>query len=185
LNVSQQKKDNLEEIDYLENQLVNLSNCTEDNEINEIRNELASLGYIKVKKGRASQKQKQSKPAHYISSDGFDIYVGKNNIQNDYLTTKFADSSDIWLHTKNIHGSHVIIKRYNREITDNAISEAAALSAYYSKARNSSSVPVDYTEKKNVKKPSGSKPGMVIYYTNRTIYITPDESIIKEIKRVD
>lgn len=177
-----QKKENLEEIEYLEGQLVNIENCTEDNEINEIRNELTSLGYIRSRKKGARVKPKQSKPMHYTSSDGFDIYVGKNNVQNDYLTTRFAEPHDIWMHTKKIPGSHVIIKCARKKASDTALLEAASLAAYYSKARDSSNVPVDYTEKKNVKKPSGAKPGMVIYYTNKTMYVTPDIKTIKALK---
>lgn len=180
--VLEQKKENLSEIEYLENQLVNINNCTEENEIEEIRSELISMGYIKKNRKTASKKVKQSKPLHYLSSDGTHIYVGKNNVQNDFLTTKFAEPQDIWLHTKNIPGSHVIIKRGQEPVSDEALLEGANLAAFYSKARNSSSVPVDYTERKNVKKPSGAKPGMVIYYTNKTVYVTPDEDSIKKLK---
>ncbi|KPU43989.1 hypothetical protein OXPF_21540 [Oxobacter pfennigii] len=183
--VEKQKEENLIEIEYLENQLINIENCTEDDEIEEIRAELVSMGYIKKHRKNASKKTKQSKPLHYISSDGTDIYVGKNNMQNDYLTTKLADNNDIWMHTKNIPGSHVIIKTGSKNISDKSIIEAAALAAYFSKAKNSSNVPVDYTERKNVKKPSGSKPGMVIYYTNKTIYVTPDEELINSIKKAE
>jgi len=182
--VEKQKEDNLQEIEYLENQLVNINNCTEDDEIEEIRTELISMGYIKKGRKTASKKIKQSKPLHFISSEGIDIYVGKNNIQNDYLTMKFAEPYDIWLHTKNIPGSHVIIKAPSKHVDDTTIFEAAQLSAYYSKARNSSNVPVDYTEKKNVKKPSGARPGMVVYYTNKTLFVTPDEEFINKIERV-
>lgn len=180
--VEKQKQDNLEEIEYLENQLVNINNCTEDDEIQEIRSELVSMGYIKKGRKTASKNLKQSKPLHFMSSKGIDIYVGKNNVQNDYLTTKVADAYDIWMHTKNIPGSHVIIKGAGRGIDDQTIFEAAQLAAYYSKAKNSANVPVDYTEKKNVKKPSGAKPGMVIYYTNKTVYVTPDEESVARIK---
>ena len=107
-----------------------------------------------------------------VSSDGIDIYIGKNNFQNDYLTLKFADKRDIWMHTKNIPGSHVIVKN-NGNIPDKTLEEAAALAAYYSKAKESVLAAVDYTEVKNVKKPSGAKPGMVIYLTNKTINIIP------------
>ena len=111
---------------------------------------------------------------HFVSSDGFDIYVGKNNTQNDYLTLKFANSMDFWFHTKQIHGSHTIIKLgIKKEIPDSTILEAAQLSAYYSKARQSSQVPVDYTQIKNVKKPNGAKLGMVIYDNYNTLYVTP------------
>ena len=122
---------------------------------------------------------------HFISQDGFDIYVGKNNIQNDELTLKFARPRDIWMHTKNIPGSHVIIVANGQTIPDTTLNEGAMLSAFYSKAKNSSKVPVDYTEKKNVKKPNGSKPGFVIYETNKTAYITTSEEEIKKIRRGD
>lgn len=181
--VTKQREENLEEIKYLEGQLVNLQNCTEDDEIDEIRAELVSLGYKKKGKNTASRKKVQSKPLSFISSEGFEIYVGKNNLQNDYLTLKFASPQDIWMHTKEIPGSHVIIKCGGKEPGQATLDEAANLSAYYSKAKESSNVPVDYTERKNVKKPSGAKPGMVIYYTNRTIYITPDESKVKKMEK--
>ena len=113
---------------------------------------------------------------HFVSSDGFNIYVGKNNTQNDYLTLKFANSSDLWFHTKNIHGSHTIIKLgLDKDVPKTTITEAAELAAYYSKGRDSSQVPVDFTQIKNVKKPNGAKPGMVIYDYYNTIYVTPKE----------
>lgn len=171
-----------EEKEYLESILYNLENALDTDTIEEIKSELSELGYIKRKKNNI--KHQKSTPHHYKSSDGFDIYVGKNNLQNDYLTTKFAISSDIWMHTKNIPGSHVIIRSKNGYISDTALLEGAKLASYYSRARNSSNVPVDYTEKKNVKKPSGAKPGMVIYYTNKTIYVTPDENFINKLKKI-
>jgi predicted ribosome quality control (RQC) complex YloA/Tae2 family protein len=109
---------------------------------------------------------------HFISSDGIDIYVGKNNIQNDYLTLKFAEKHDTWLHTKNIPGSHVIISNFGPP-PEKTLLEAALLAAYYSKAKDSTKVPVDYTEVRNVHKPNGARPGMVIYRTNKTIYVDP------------
>ena len=109
--------------------------------------------------------------------------MGKNNKQNDRLTLKIASPSDIWLHTKNIPGSHVIIKTNGGDASEQAVIEAATLAAYFSKAKMSSKVPVDYTERKNVKKPSGSKPGMVIYETNKTIYVTPSEEEFTKIKQ--
>jgi len=138
-------------------------------------------GYIAFKKANKSKKSKISKPMHFISSDNVDIYIGKNNMQNDYLTLKFANKNDIWLHTKNIPGSHVIIKN-NGNITETTLLEAATLAALYSKAKNSSNVPVDYTEVKNVKKISGAKPGMVIYYTNKTLYVTPKQLNLKSME---
>jgi predicted ribosome quality control (RQC) complex YloA/Tae2 family protein len=134
-----------------------------------------------LKKNTSKKKQKiKSEPMHFISADGFDIYVGKNNTQNDYLTLKFANTADLWFHTKNIHGSHAIIKLgLDKDVPKSTIIEAAQLAAYYSKARNSSQVPVDYTEIKNVKKPSGAKPGMVIYDKYNTVYVTPEKPIQK------
>ncbi|MEG1415302.1 MAG: NFACT RNA binding domain-containing protein, partial [Clostridium sp.] len=169
---------------YLENTLYNVENARDVETLEEIKMELINLSYIK-KKGKTHKNSKKSLPYHYVSSDGFDIYVGKNNHQNDYLTTKFAVSSDIWLHTKDIPGSHVIIKSKSGKISDDAIVEAANLAAFHSKGKNSTNVPVDYTERKNVKKPSGSKPGMVIYSTNKTIYITPDENKVNTMTKLD
>ena len=128
-------------------------------------------GYLRFKKS-GSKKEKVSKPLHFQSSEGVDIYVGKNNTQNDYLTTKFANRHDTWLHTKNIPGSHVIIR--SDDFNNETLLEAANLAAYFSKASGSTKVPVDYTLVKNVKKPSGAKPGMVIYSTNRTLYVDPE-----------
>ena len=118
----------------------------------------------------------------FISTDGYEIFVGKNNNQNDYLTMKFAKADDMWLHTKDIAGSHGIIKAQNGKVSDNAIRQTAIICSFYSKARFSQSVPVDYTQRKNVKKPNKAKPGMVIYLTNNTIYVTPDEKVVNELK---
>lgn len=167
-----QLKSNSEEMDYLQSVLVNIKNCEAYSEIEEIKKELIDTGYIKFNKKHKTKAQKMSKPLHFISSDGIDIYVGKNNFQNDYLTLKFADKRDIWMHTKNIPGSHVIVKNHG-DVPDKTLEEAAALAAYYSKAKKSVTAAVDYTEVKNVKKPSGAKPGMVIYLTNKTINIIP------------
>lgn len=161
-----------EEIDYLSSVLTNIFNLENNDEIDEIRGELIESGYLRRKKGAKNKKSKKSKPMHFVSSEGADIYVGKNNLQNDYLTLKFASRNDIWMHTKNIPGSHVIVKT-DVPITDVTLGEAANLAAYYSKGKDSTKVPVDYTEVKNIKKPSGAKPGMVIYYTNKTYYIDP------------
>jgi predicted ribosome quality control (RQC) complex YloA/Tae2 family protein len=167
------------EFQYLQSVFTNIKNCETYEEIEEIRNELVQTGYIKFKKENKGSKVKASKPLHFLSSDGIDIYVGKNNLQNDYLTLKFAEKQDIWFHTKDIPGSHVIVKSTGK-IPDSTLEEAAILAAYYSKAKESSKVPVDYTEIKNVKKPSGAKPGMVIYYTNKTLYVTPYEQDLKK-----
>lgn len=181
--INEQLVENRQEIMYLETQLDNLDKCTEEIELEEIRNELAEQGYIRARKIVKNKQPKASKPMHFISSGGFDIYVGKNNVQNDYLTLKFASSQDMWLHTKEIPGSHVIIKSGGREIDDRTLEEAANLAAYYSKGKMSSKVPVDYTQKKNVKKPAGAKPGMVIYDNYWTIYVTPDENQVNNMKK--
>lgn len=176
---------NDEELEYLESVLTAVENCQDEQDIKDIREELRDEGYIKrIKQQKGIKTNKKSAPMHYVSSDGFDIYVGKNNKQNDELTLRFAKSSDIWLHTKNIPGSHVIIVTEGRSVPDTTLTEAATLAAYYSKGQNSALVPVDYTEKRNVKKPGGAKPGFVIYTTNKTAYITPTEEAVKAIKQV-
>ena len=180
-----QIKSNDEEPAYLESVLTSVNNCTDEQDVKEIRRELREEGYVKKVKNQKDKSKKHSVPLHFISQDGFDIYVGKNNIQNDELTLKFARPRDIWMHTKNIPGSHVIIVANGQTIPDTTLNEGAMLSAFYSKAKNSSKVPVDYTEKKNVKKPNGSKPGFVIYETNKTAYITTSEEEIKKIRRGD
>lgn len=163
---------NKSELDYLNSVLTNILNSKSYGEINDIKNELMNTGYIKFRKSnKNNKKEKEGKPHHFISSTGIDIYVGKNNIQNNNLSLKFANKNDLWLHTKNIPGSHVIVKSNN--VDDTTLEEAATIAAYYSKNKNSSKVPVDYTIVKNLKKPNGAKPGLVIYYTNKTIYVDP------------
>lgn len=169
---TQQIKAANEELDYLNSVLTNILNAENYEDIEEIKRELIETGYIKFKK-KNNKKIKTSKPMHFISSDGVDIYVGKNNFQNDYLTLKFANKHDIWMHTKNTPGSHVIVKNFQGNVSENTLEEAAALAGYYSKAKDSTKVAIDYTEVKNVHKPNGAKPGMVIYYTNKTIFIDP------------
>ncbi len=172
--LEEQSAQNREELLYLESVMSAIESCFEEVDIEEIRDELRELGYIK--KGVKKQKrQKKAQWLHYKSEDGFDIYVGKNNKQNDELTMRFAEGNDIWLHTKNIPGSHVIIRTNNSEPPAKTIEEGAMLAAYFSKAQNGSMVPVDYTKKRHVKKPAGSKPGFVIYETNQTAYVTPSK----------
>ena len=166
------------EIEYLQSVLTNIKNAEDYEGIEEIKRELMETGYIKFKKA-SNKKVKVLKPMKFISSDGIEIYVGKNNFQNDYLTLKFADKRDIWMHTKNIPGSHVIIKNFGN-IPDRTLEEAAMLAAFYSKAKDSTKVPVDYTEVKQVHKPNGSKPGMVIYHTNKTIYVDPKKPQLEQ-----
>ncbi len=160
------------EIGYLESVKYSVENVKTEEEIEDIRHELMETGYIRYRKTKSKQKLK-SKPYHYISSDGFHMYVGKNNLQNDELSTKFASNSDWWFHTKEVPGSHVIVKCQGQELPDNVYEEAAALAAYYSKARMSTKVTVDYTMKKHLKKPHGSAPGYVIYHTNYSLFIDP------------
>lgn len=182
----EQQETNQLELEYLEGVLTSVNNCITQQDIKEIRQELAEQGYIKKLNSPKNMKVKRkSSPLHFLSSDGFHIYVGKNNVQNDELTLKLARSNDMWLHTKNIPGSHVIIVSQGEEIPNSTINEAAQLAAYYSKSRQSSMVPVDFTLKKNVKKPNGAKPGMVIYETNKTAYITPDEEFIKKLTEIN
>ncbi len=183
IKINHQMEENRLEIMYLEAQLDNLDKCTEELELEEIRNELAEQGYIRSRRASGNKKAKASKPMRFISSAGFEIYVGKNNVQNDYLTLKFAVNQDMWFHTKDIPGSHVIIKTEGKELDDATILEAANLAAFYSKGRMSSKVPVDYTRRKNVKKPNGAKPGMVIYENNSTVYVTPDENLINGMQK--
>lgn len=170
----EQLEKNEEELTYLNSVLTNIQNVDSYDEIDAIKSELMETGYIKFKASKkGTKKNKENKPLHFITSKGFDIYVGKNNIQNDYLSLKFAHKNDIWLHTKEIPGSHVIIKGFN--VDDETLSEAAIIAAHYSKGKNNSKVAVDYTEIKNLRKPNGAKPGMVIYYTNKTIYVDPEK----------
>lgn len=172
-----------EEVDYLENIIFSIENCENTKELRDIREELIKTGYVKSqKKIGKKDNQPSTAPLEFISSDGVKILVGKNNRQNDYLTLRLADNDDIWMHTKDIPGSHVIVKCAGTEVSDKTLTEAATLAAYYSKARMSAKVPVDYTKRKNVKKPSGAKPGMVIYETNNTAYVDPSEEVVASLK---
>lgn len=182
---TRQLEDSQKELEYLESVLQLLDNCTALREMDEVRQELAEQGYMILKKKPAAKKHSaMTEPLRFKSSDGFDIFVGKNNKQNDYLTLKLAQSNDIWLHTKNIPGSHVIIKRNGLDIPDKTLEEAAALAAWHSKARMSSNVSVDYTTVKNVNKPSGAKPGMVIYVNYKTAVVTPEKVLVDKLQPV-
>ena len=174
---------NIKEKDYLENTLLSIENCDDAKELREIREELIREGYIKSYKMPKKDNKPGTDMRKYISCEGNMIIVGKNNKQNDYLTLRLADNEDYWLHTKDIPGSHVLIKSAGKKVTDEELLEAGILAAYYSKARMSANVPVDYTMKKNVKKPSGAKPGMVIYEKNKTLYVTPSDEAKAKIKK--
>ena len=144
-------------------------------EIAEIRAELAESGYIKQTSNPKKNNTQNISYKEYLSPEGYKILVGKNNKQNDYITTVLANKNDLWFHVKNIPGSHVVVMNSGKEVTEQTIIQAAQLAAANSKAYASSNVAVDYTPIKYVKKPSGAKPGMVIYTTNKTVYVTPKE----------
>ena len=165
-----------QELEYLESVLDTVGRAESEKELAQIREELCEQGYLRKPRGK-QQKQQKLPPMEYTSSDGFKIYVGRNNSQNDKLTLKTAAKTDVWLHTKDIHGSHVIISAEGRKVSETAIIEAARLAAYHSKARESTNVPVDYTLVKYVSKPNGAKPGMVIYVNNKTVFADPKSSV--------
>lgn len=168
------------EIDYFD-RLIQQMESAAPKDVEEIREELMEEGYLKSQaKKRGKKKQTKPELEHYRSSTGIDFYVGKNNKQNDYLTNRFARQDDIWLHTKDIPGSHVVIRDHDPD--EQTLIEAATVAAFFSKAKLSSSVPVDYTKIRYVKKPSGAKPGFVTYDHQSTIYVTPDEDIVRTLK---
>ena len=168
-------------MDHLSSIQNSLDIAVDAEDLVQIREELEEYGFIK--KGKGSKKQKvKSKPFHYISSDGFDMYVGKNNYQNDELTFKLATGNDWWFHAKGMPGSHVIVKAENKELPDSTFEEAGKLAGYYSKGKNADKVEIDYLQKKNVKKPNGAAAGFVVYYTNYSLTIHPDISDIRQIE---
>lgn len=163
-----------EELKYFDSVLDSISRSESISEISEIREELALAGYIKQNGARKKKAPAVPQFKEYTSDEGYKILVGKNNRQNDYLTTVLAAKNDLWFHVKNIPGSHVIVMCRGGEVSDATVMKAAALAAANSKAAGSSQVPVDYTPVKFVKKPNGAKPGMVIYTTNKTVFVTPE-----------
>lgn len=174
-----------EEADYIDSVTDALSRAQTDAEITEIKNELAQTGFLKHRAAKNQKNQKLLKPMEYESSEGFKIFVGRNNIMNDKLTLKMAKNYDLWFHVKDGAGAHVVVQSENgREFTDKLIREAAMLAAQNSKAAASSNVAVDYTIIKNVKKPGGAKPGMVIYDNYNTEYVTPNFEELERIKRI-
>ncbi|CAK7000754.1 MAG: Rqc2 RqcH [Peptostreptococcus russellii] len=176
---------NEEEAQYLENTLLSIENCENEKELKEIKEELMREGYIKTYKMPKKNNKPGTNIMKYISSNGNLIMVGKNNKQNDYLTLRLADNEDLWFHTKDIPGSHVLLKVGGKKFDEKEILEAATLAAYYSKAKMSENVPVDYTTKRNVRKPSGAKPGLVIYEKNKTVYVTPSDEEKAKIKKFE
>ena len=170
-----QLDENEAEIKYLESVLSFLENTDDVAEIESIRAELVETGYIRRRRQAGGFKEKKYKPVpyRYTLSNGMSVLVGRNNKENDILTFKTAGNKDLWLHTKDIPGSHVIVQSGGAELDEEAVWEAAAIAAYHSKARTSENVPVDYVQIKYVKKPAGAKPGMVIFTNNRTVYVNP------------
>ena len=168
--VKEQQEETEETITHLESIMTELDIARKEEDLVVIRQELSDFGYMKEKRsGKKGKPIKKSKPLHFISSDGYDIFVGKNNYQNDELTFKTATGNDWWFHAKNMPGSHVIGKTYGEVPPIKTFEEAGSLAAYFSKGKGSDKVEIDYTQKKNVKKPNGGKPGFVVYYTNYSL----------------
>ena len=175
--LAEQIKHGEDELAYIESVFDSLTRARSDIDVIELRMELAEQGYIKTSRLKGKPPKEQP-PLKFRSSDGFLIIVGKNNKQNDKITLKTAGKNDLWFHTHDITGSHVILFTEGKEPSDKAVREAAMLAAYHSKGRNSSQVPVDYTQARYVKKPAGAKPGMVIFTNNLTVYVKPDEETV-------
>lgn len=172
---AKQLEETQKEIDYLESILDYTESAKDIVQVENLRSELIETGYLKRKKNSIKKAKQKQEPYKYITSDGFKVMAGHNNTENDFLTFKIAKNKDIWFHTKDIPGSHVILFTEGKSVTEQALSEAAALAALHSKGKDSENVPVDYTFVKYVKKPAGAKPGMVIFTNNKTLYVTPKE----------
>lgn len=166
------------EIEYFD-QLITQLELAREQDVEEIREELIEQGYLKQRK-REKKKTKEIQLDYYKATDGTEIIVGRNNKQNEYLTNRLANRNDVWLHTKDIPGSHVIIR--SQSPSEETIIEAATIAAFYSKAKQSSTVPVDYTFVKHVRKPKGAKPGYVIYDNQKTVYVTPEANLVEKLK---
>jgi len=171
-----------QELDYLYSVLEELSRAETEKDVTEIRMELISGGYVRDTEKRKSMKAAPSRPMEFISSEGFPIRVGRNNRQNDELTLKQSQKGDLWLHVQKLPGSHVVIQCAGQQPGDDTITEAAMLAVWFSQAKNSHQVPVDVTPVKQIKKPAGAKPGMVIYHQYRTVYVTAEEDVIERLK---
>ncbi|MBP3420782.1 MAG: NFACT family protein [Lachnospiraceae bacterium] len=174
-------KETEEELHYLESVMMALDMAREEDDLTQIKEELVLSGYVK-KKGNNKKAKVLSKPLHYISGDGYHMYVGKNNYQNEEITFQMAEGGDWWFHAKGMPGSHVIVKCKGAELPDQTFEEAARLAAYYSKGNGQDKVEIDYIQKKHVKKPNGSKPGFVVYYTNYSMMIDTDISNIRQVE---
>ena len=171
-----------DEIKHLESIAASLDIASSEEDLVQIKEEMMEYGYVKRKNTGGKKVKVTSRPYHYISSDGYDIYVGKNNFQNDELSFKFASGNVWWFHAKGQPGSHVIVKSKNEELPDRTFEEAGKLAAYYSKGRQAPKVEIDYTQKKNLRKPTGGKPGFVVYYTNYSLLIEPDITGLQQIQ---
>lgn len=171
-----------DEIKHLESIAASLDIASSEEDLVQIKEEMMEYGYVKRKNTGGKKVKVTSRPYHYISSDGYDIYVGKNNFQNDELSFKFASGNDWWFHAKGQPGSHVIVKSKNEELPDRTFEEAGKLAAFYSKGRQAPKVEIDYTQKKNLRKPTGGKPGFVVYYTNYSLLIEPDITGLQQIQ---
>ena len=182
--LSELSKETLEDINYLESVQTALDIALTEEDLAQIREELAGAGYIRRRFTKKKVRIK-NEPLHYISSDGYHIYVGKNNLQNEELTFHFASGNDWWFHAKQAPGSHVIVKSNGAELPDRTFEEAGRLAAYYSSMRGSDKVEIDYVQKKHVKKPNGAKPGFVVYYTNYSLVIDSDISGITFCQNAD
>ena len=170
------------DLQYLETVADALDRASTQAEIEEIRNELVVSGFMRFKKKNNQKQPKLLPPMEYVTSDGFRVFVGRNNMQNDKLSLKTASKNDMWLHTQKFPGSHVIIVSDNKEISDDAIVEAAEIAAYHSKARDAKLVPVDYTYVKHLKKPQGAPPGKVIYHVYYSVNVTPNKDKIEKME---
>ncbi len=172
-----------QDLDYLESVLEAIAQAENEADFAQLQEELVQTGVLSNKQKKGSrQKPAKSAPYEYRTTDGFSVWAGKNNLQNDLLSLKTAYKSDIWFHTQSLHGSHVILVVDGQSPTDQAMTEAAMIAAYHSKGRSSALVPVDYTEVRNLKKPNGSKPGFVIYHVYQTAYVTPEEGFIESLR---
>ena len=170
------------DLEYLESVLEEIDHAETEQDFIDIRNELKDAGFLRKQTKGKKELKRTTKPREFRTTSGFRVLVGRNNQQNDKLTLKDADHRDLWLHTQKIHGSHVILCTGGQTPDDDTIVEAAKLAAYYSRARESGNVPVDYTLVKNVKKPAGARPGMVIYPTHQTVNVIPDEALVKQLR---
>jgi len=171
------------QLEYLNSVLGEIEMAETEKDLSDIRRELVSTGYIRLKKGSKPDKGRTQAPHRFVSDDGYEIYVGRSNVQNDELTCKFARRTDYWLHTQKVHGSHVIIRCDGLEPPERTLEQAASIAVYYSQARDGGKVPVDYTMVRFVKKPSGALPGKVIYTDYRSIISESDEELVARLKK--